>query len=197
MADLSAYRRAAERAYRDYEHAARTAQAESRSLADARTAHETAVSAQTVAQTVAAAVQRTAHDRIASVVSRCLEAIFDDPYEFRIEFDRKRGRTEARLEFVRDDTPINPTEAAGGGVVDVACFALRTAALLLSRPAVRRLLVLDEPFRYVSRDYSPRVRDLVAALATDLGVQFIIVTHDPVLAGRNVDDQLGKVIRLD
>lgn len=197
MADLSAYRKIAERAYREYEHAARTAQTESRSLETARDAAGTALAAQTVAQTVAAAVQRTAHDRIASVVSRCLEAVFDDPYEFRIEFDRKRGRTEARLEFVRDGSALDPTTAAGGGVVDVAAFALRLSALILSRPTVRPVLVLDEPFRFVSRDYSPRVRDLVSALAADLKIQFILVTHDPVLAGRNAGDTLGKVIRLE
>ena len=140
-------------------------------------------------QAVAATVQRHAHGQIAAVVSRCLEAVFDDPYEFHIEFVEKRGKTEAKMLFARNGNLIDPMSASGGGVVDVAAFAARIACLLLSRPAKRKLLVLDEPFRFVSRDLRPRVRELIETLSEEMQVQFILVTHDLQLAA-------GKVVEV-
>lgn len=133
--------------------------------------------AQQIVQAVAETVQREAHSRIAGVVSHCLAAVFDDPYEFQIRFEQARGRTEAKLVFVRDGLEVNPIDACGGGVVDVAAFALRLSCLMLARPARRLVVVLDEPFKFVSADRRPRVRAMLEGLAKDMGVQFITVTH--------------------
>ena len=138
---------------------------------------EDVAEAQELAQQVAQAVQQQAHDQIAEVVSRCLSAVFDEPYTFRIHFERKRGRTEARLSFERDGFEVAPMSASGGGVVDVASFALRLSCLMLNKPALRRVLVMDEPFKYVSEDYRARVRELLETLAQEMSVQFIMVTH--------------------
>jgi DNA repair exonuclease SbcCD ATPase subunit len=145
--------------------------------------------AQQLVQEVAQHVQQQVHNRIASVVSRCLKAVFDEPYEFKIHFERKRGRTAARLVFVRDGMEIVPMQGSGGGVLDVAGFALRIACLVLARPKVRRLLVLDEPFKFVSSEYRERVRDLLETLAEEMGIQFVMVTHIPEL-------QTGKIVRV-
>lgn len=145
--------------------------------------------ARDVVQRVGQAVQREAHDRLAGVVSRCLEAVFEEPYEFRIAFDRKRNQTEAHLVFVRDGMEINPLDAAGGGVVDVAAFALRLSSLMLKRPASRRFLCLDEPMRFVSEGYRPRVRKMMESLAGQMQCQILVVTHAPELVA-------GKVIEL-
>ena len=152
---------------------------------------ESTVGAQQVAQAIAQTLQQRAHRQIASVVSRCLAAVFDDPYEFRIDFERKRGKTEARLVFVRDGLELGGVlDGVGGGVVDVAALGLRLACVLLARPPVRKLVVLDEPFRFVSRDHRPRVRAMVEMLAGELGMQFVVVTHDEAF-------QLGKVVVIE
>lgn len=143
--------------------------------------------AQELAQAVAQRIQSQAHEQIANVVTRCL-AVFEEPYEFRIEFDRKRGRTEARLLFVREGEEVDPLSASGGGVVDVASFALRVAALALARPQRRKLLVLDEPFKHLSLNYRRKVRLLLDGLAQDLGIQFLLVTHDPALSGGEITE---------
>lgn len=148
--------------------------------------------AQKLAQRVSQTIQTTAHSQIAEIVSRCL-AIFEEPYTFQIHFDRKRGRTEARLTFQRDGLEVDPLGASGGGVVDVASFALRVACLMLSRPPCRRLLVLDEPFKMLSWahgfPYRERVRELLESLSAEMGIQIVMVTHDPELT-------CGKVIEL-
>lgn len=145
--------------------------------------------AQSLAQTVAAAVQEEAHAKLADIVTRSLAAVFDVPYVFKIRFETKRGRTEAVLAFERGGLEVDPMTAAGGGVVDVAAFALRISCLLISRPPLRRLLVVDEPMKMLSKEYSERVRELILMLAQELDIQFIIVTHNPELA-------CGTVIRL-
>jgi len=145
--------------------------------------------AQRIVQTVAQTVQQQAHEQIASVVSRCMEAVFDDPYEFKIVFEQKRGKTEAKLTFVRNEMEIDPMTASGGGVVDVAAFALRLACLIMSRPQKRRLLVMDEGFRFLSRDLRPRVKELLLTLAKEMQIQFVMVTHDEILT-------VGKVVEV-
>lgn len=142
--------------------------------------------AQHIAQLVAQTVQQQVHDRIAGVVSRCLEAVFDEPYEFQIHFEQKRGRTEAKLVFVRDGNQVDPLTGSGGGVVDVAAFALRVACILLAKPPVRRVLVMDEPFRFVSACYRPRLRAMLEKLSSDLGIQFILITHIEELKTGNI-----------
>lgn len=145
--------------------------------------------AREVAQRVAKEVQSRAYGCIASVVSRCLEAIFEEPYEFRLDFVMKRGRTEVELWFVRDGNPIDPMTASGGGVVDVAAFALRLASLLMLGSARRRLLVLDEPFKFVSAEYRANLCVLLETLAKEMGIQIVMVSHIEEL-------QIGKVLSM-
>jgi DNA repair exonuclease SbcCD ATPase subunit len=148
-----------------------------RAVAQAEDKLTAAREAQGIAQGLVQAIQTQIHQSIAKVVCRCLEAVFDEPYEFRIVFEQKRGRTEARMVFVRGGVEVDPMTASGGGVVDVAAFALRLACLVLQRPAVRRLVVLDEPFKFVSEGYRAAVRDLLLCLSSEMGIQFVMVTH--------------------
>jgi DNA repair exonuclease SbcCD ATPase subunit len=142
-----------------------------------------------ILQTVAQAVQQQAHLKLDAVVSRCLETVFEEPYVFRIHFDRKRGSTEARMVFEREGKEVDPMTASGGGVVDVAAFALRLACLMLSKPKHRKLLILDEPFKMLSEEYRPRVASMLDQLAEELKAEFILVTHAK-------EFMRGKVVRL-
>jgi DNA repair exonuclease SbcCD ATPase subunit len=149
--------------------------------------------AQALLQAVAKTVQEKAHKQITSVVTRCLAAVFDNPYEFTIKFEKKRGKTDARPVFVRDGHEYDPQDGVGGGVLDVAAFGLRVAEVLMQRPPARRLLILDEPFKFPSarKGYRTRVRDLMLTLAEELDFQFVVVTHDPTFEVGTVVD-LGE-----
>lgn len=141
--------------------------------------------AQRILQTVAQTVQQQAHDRIAGVVTRCLAAVFPDPYTFQILFEKKRGRTEARLVFVRNGEEYLPREV-GGSCRQLAGFALQLACLMIHQPPVQRLMVMDEPFLALDSQKIHRVRVLMEQLADELGMQFLIVTHDEDLECGNV-----------
>jgi DNA repair exonuclease SbcCD ATPase subunit len=174
---------------RSYVAACETSSREAAALKEATKEDRAARRALATAQAIAKEVQQKAHRQVSDLVTRCLAAVFDEPYAFHMEFEEKRGRTEARLVFRRGDLEVDPMSAAGGGVVDVAAFALRLSALALRRPGVRRLMVLDEPFRFVSAEYRPRVRALLETLAKETGFQFVIVTHSP-------EFEVGKVVRI-
>ena len=165
------------------------ARTEMKALEDVEARISAAEEGQELVQTVAQGIQQRIHKQIASVVSRCLAAVLDDPYTFHIEFERKRGRTEARLAFMRDGFDVDPMTASGGGVKDIAALALRLSCLMLSRPPVRPLLVLDEPFKFVSRGFRDRLCVLLETLSKEMGVQFLIVTNIEEL-------EIGRVIKI-
>jgi energy-coupling factor transporter ATP-binding protein EcfA2 len=175
----TSYRRAQEALERDKE-----------SLARAEKDEFAKLQAREIIQATGQAVQEQAHSQIAAVVTKCLHAVYGpEAYDFKIEFVRKRGKTEAQMSFWREGRKVNPLRAAGGGVVDVAAFALRIACLMLTKPPVRRLVILDEPMKFVSKDKHARVVELIETLSKELDIQFIIVSHD-------LEFQVGKVIRI-
>lgn len=165
----------------EYDHAQKSVVREEKALKEAKEEEEAILQGQQLVQSVAKAIQTTAHQRIASVVSRCLAEVFEEPYEFQIIFEEKRGKTEARLVFIRDGNEVDPVYASGGGVLDVASFALRLASLVLAQPRQRRLLVLDEPFRFLSEDYVPRIREMLKTLSKEMKLQILMVTHSKEL----------------
>jgi len=147
--------------------------------------------AQRAAQQVAEQIQQRAHTQIAGVVSRCLETVFDDDdYGFKIRFDKKRGRTEAVLILTKDGHEVeDPLNGDSGAVCEMAAFALRLSCLVLAKPRLRKLIVMDEPFKSMSAEYWQNTRLMLEQLSKDFGVQIIMVTHNPKL-------QTGKVIEL-
>jgi DNA repair exonuclease SbcCD ATPase subunit len=163
---------------------------ERKSLQEAKTYLDEVTQAQKLTQSVAEYVQEQAHKQISRIVTKCLQTIFgDEAYEFRINFSQKRSKTEAELVLVRDSQEVDPTEASGGGVVDLVSFALRLACLVLSTPKKRKLLVLDEPMKHLSSEYRPAVKEMLEGLSKELGIQIIMVTHSTELVA-------GKVIEL-
>ena len=184
-------RRKADRLLGEYVLASRQVKQEKGSLQEATESVSAALEAQTIIQGVAKVTQERAHSRIAEVVSRCLQAVFgDEAYSFRVKFTEKRGKTEAELLLVKDGQELHPLKSTGGGIVDICSFALRLSALMLSTPKKRRFLAMDEPFRHLSRQYRPAIRQLLQSLSRELSVQMILVTHADEL-------RIGSVIELD
>ena len=90
----------------------------------------------------------------------------------------------------RDEVLLeDPVNEAGGGVIDVAGFALRVSALLLQKPQRRRLIVMDEPFRFLSADRRHTIPVMLEYLAEEFDLQFVFITHMEELT-------IGKVIQV-
>lgn len=146
-----------------------------------------AVKAQEIVQTFCQSMQEKTYSGISQLVTDCLQSVFPDPYVFKLEFDKKRGKAEARPIFLRAGEEFDPMNECGGGVIDVVAFALRLATLRPKAGELRQVLFLDEPFKHVSKNYSERLAKLLETLSKELGIQIIIITHNEDLAN-------GKVI---
>lgn len=146
-------------------------------LAGILTDIENTMKAQIVAQLVAQQTQQQVEERISSVVSLALSSVFADPYEFKAVFVTRRKKTECDLFFVKNGMQVDPMNASGGGVLDVASFALKMVMRTLKKS--QNVLIADEPFKFVSRDLQPKVSAMLETFKEELGFQFIIVSHIP------------------
>jgi len=149
------------------------------------------IEAQTIVQLIAQTLQQRANEKISKIVTRCLNTVFLDPYDFYIQFEAKRGKTETTMKFNRDGVELDdPLNEVGGGVIDVTTLALRLARILLSKPTRRRIVILDEPFKNIrGEDNKEKTREMLLELAKELGFQFVINTEIESY-------QLGTVIEL-
>jgi DNA repair ATPase RecN len=141
----------------------------------------------TIAVAVGRGLQEEVRVSLSSLVTEMLRAVWpEEDIEFAITFVDRRGKTEADLQFLHNGNVVEPLEGQAGGMLDVAAFALRMSVILRQQPPVRRLLILDEPFRFVSADRLPRVRQVMERLSEELGVQIIQITHSPALKAGNI-----------
>lgn len=136
--------------------------------------------AQVFLQKVAQSTQEKLKFQIEDIVNLALESVFPDEYLFQMNFNVSRGKTEAELVFQdkRTGQTIDPMEASGGGVVDLTCFALRIAAFALEN-GTDNLIIMDEPFKFISRDLQERAGEILKTLSQKMKLQIIFVTHIP------------------
>lgn len=133
--------------------------------------------AREVIREVGLKTQQQLQYHISDLTSLALEAVYDNPYELVVEFVQRRNKTECDLYFIRNGERVDPLDAAGGGSVNVAAFALRVASWSMQRPRSNNVLILDEPFVNVSRDLQSRACEMLKQVSEKLGLQIIMITH--------------------
>ncbi len=145
--------------------------------------HQCAKEAQRYIQTAAKSTQEFLQFHLTDIATLAMSSVFPQPYTMYLDFIPKRGRSEATLSFGRSgsDERLNPMKSSGGGPVDVASFALRVALWFLHQPQRRNVLILDEPFRFVSRGLREKTSTMLKELSQKLQIQVIMVTHDSSL----------------
>lgn len=136
--------------------------------------------AQTFLQAIAQKTQERLKFQIEDIVNLALDSVFPDEYEFNIVFNVSRGKTDAELVFKdkRTGQNVDPMEASGGGVVDLTAFALRIASFALET-GIDNVIILDEPFKFISRDLQSRAGDILKILSKKMNLQILMVTHIP------------------
>ena len=136
-------------------------------------------------------IQRKTTDKIAQIVTDLYQYVFLSEDRFVIKVDTKRSVPVASffIETKKDGKTIllDPLKSDGGGKVDVLSLGLRLAALLLYRPALNKVLILDEPLRFLSstatssKPYRLRAVEFLKQIAHEYNIQVIAVTHDTEL----------------
>ena len=152
--------------------------------------------AQAFLQKIAQETQNHLKFQIEDIINLALDTCFPNEYEFKLEFEVMRGKTEARLVFLsqRTQREVDPMNASGGGVVDLTSFALRIASYVIEQ-GTDNVIIFDEPFRFVSRDLQERAGLILKKLSEKLNIQIILVTHIPELV--DIADRIIEVKKTD
>lgn len=124
--------------------------------------------------------------QIESLVTKCLQYVFETDIEFLVEIDEQRGKSAAEFYVVNTIEDIilktKPELSRGGGVVDIVSLALRIAFLQTHKPKIEGPLILDEPAKHVSDEYIYNVSEFLNQTSELFERQIIMVTHNNHLA---------------
>lgn len=126
--------------------------------------------------------RESSRKRIETIVTNCLQYIFDSDIRFSIDITESRGRAEAEFyvinEYNGEELITRPQDSRGGGVVDSVALALRIALLQSVQTNDSTPLILDEPAKHVSDEYIIRVGEFLKQIGKMFDRQIIMVTHN-------------------
>jgi hypothetical protein len=119
--------------------------------------------------------------KVEALVDYGVQSVFGPTYRFKVTSELRGKSVRTEFWLIEDGLQLPLLDATGGGVGDVVSFLLRVVILCLARPVQRRVLVLDEPFKFVSASHFVTLSALLQELSGSLGIQLIMVTHKPEL----------------
>jgi DNA repair exonuclease SbcCD ATPase subunit len=156
------------------------------------TLYENCLKARAVVTAVAKSTQEQLEFHISNLVSMALSSVFgSNSWEFKLRFIERRNKTEADLIFMKNKNETDDIlSSGGGGVADIASFALRVA--LWSIHKTRPVFILDEPFKFVSVGLQNKCSLMIKELSKNLKLQIIMVSHLPEIIHNA--DKIVKVI---
>lgn len=128
---------------------------------------------------------------IEEMVTTALQAVFEEEYRFIVDFDIKRNRPEAKISLKIHGEEVDPKDSVGGGVLDVASFALRIVLYSIQNPKSNNVIILDEPLKFLHGKMENAMK-MIKDLSKKLGIQFIIVSQIPEIAEQG--DKVFEVI---
>lgn len=124
--------------------------------------------------------------QIESLVTKCLQYVFETDIQFKIEIDELRNKANAEFYVINEEEDMiiktKPELSRGGGVVDIISLALRIAFMQISKPPIQGPLILDEPAKHVSEEYIYNIGDFLKHSSEMFNRQIIMITHNNHLA---------------
>lgn len=164
-------------------------------LKELEAALEATLKAQEIIHEVAHMTQDKLKFHISDLVSLALSSVFPYPYTFEVDFVSRRNRIEMDVYFKKNGVLMDPMAAAGGGAVDLGSLSLRPSiySLIDRNRKPRPILFLDEPLKWLKgSDLPKKGSEMIRQFYTRLGIQVIMVSHDPELI-----DNADKVITVE
>ncbi len=124
--------------------------------------------------------------QIENLVTNCLQYVFENDTQFKIELDEAYKKQNAEFYVITKSENMEiitrPEESRGGGVVDIVSLALRISFLQIHKPLIEGPLILDEPAKHVSEDYIFNVANFLKKTSEMFNRQIIMVTHNSHLS---------------
>ena len=166
-------------------------------IASKQVSLEYILEAQQLLQQTAQKTQSRLSFHISNFISSNLEAIWgEDAYTFSMEFIEKRNKTEVSmlLHTPEGDVSLDSLNnvRGGGGVLDIVAFGLRIALWSLQSQK-QKVMILDQPLSNLDQEHLPKAGELIKELSDKLGIQFIIINHNPALA--EIADNTIEVVK--
>lgn len=150
------------------------------------------LAAQEVARKAAKVVQDDLASKLSGIVTKALQAVFNDHVEFVAEFVERRNVSECDLYVKVNGKQRDILKGDGGGLADIVSICLQIAYILLL-PDVDRILIADEALRHLDREAQERFAQVLASLCQEFNFTFILATHaDPITDVAQVVFQVSK-----
>lgn len=148
-------------------------------IAANKTKAEHIVKARWLLVEAAKATQGSVKEYLETMTTRLMQAAYDRPLQFLVDYETKRNRSNCFLRVQDGDSePTTPKDDDGGGMVEIISTALRLEMWSLQQPRSRNTIFLDEPLKNLGRKIG-LVSQMLRKIAVDLGLQLVIITHDP------------------
>lgn len=128
--------------------------------------------------------------QIQDIGTFALKFVLGDQMSLRVEMkdmSSKAGVMKAEFYAVErlangDEVVRTPEDNYAGGIVDVISTALRLAMLQIYEPEIDGPILLDEPGKHVSEEYTERFCLFLKEMSRQFGRQIILITHNTTLA---------------
>lgn len=147
---------------------------------------EVLTKASTFLQTLSDETRKDILDKISGIVTDALKKVKDPTLEFRMNLSTERNQVDVQFTVFDETTKqeYNILDSCGGSIADIITFPLKVALLTKWEPALSKVMILDENFKFVSVADQEPLGEFVRQVAERLGVQIIQVTHSPVIASK-------------
>lgn len=124
--------------------------------------------------------------KIEAVITNIIRVLFcQDNFKFAIQ--RKTIRNQQEVELLKSENRdgfeyFTPLANNAGGINDIVDIIIRVL-VIQTFPENRRLLILDEPLKNLSKELRPRFFDFFRKLCDEFKIQYILVTHEDEYMG--------------
>lgn len=136
--------------------------------------------AQIVLNEVSKKAQEQFKEKIESLVTMVIQSVYDRPFTFHLEFQKKRNSIECVPIVKENGDELSPKDDMGGGILDLISFAFRIVLWSIESPRSRNIFILDEPFIWTGSLIS-RVGHALKILSEKLNIQIILISHEDSL----------------
>ena len=114
-----------------------------------------------------------------SLVSEALTSIFDRDIRFKINLYSYRNEPAVDITVIENGLEVDPQKSCGGGLNDIISFVIKIIFIYLKKTS--KILILDEPLKFLSRDYIEQSSNFIRDISKRMEIQIIIVSHKPDL----------------
>jgi len=126
-------------------------------------------------------VKKKSVESIEKLVTHALNSVWESDYEFKITTHERGTLSTNRFTLYKDGNESDIIDGHGGGVVNIVAFILRLIFTLRMSDQLRPVLILDEPFAFVSENYHDKIGQLLLELIDKLDIEIIMVSHQPTI----------------